>query len=174
MEFRFKKTYDYETRLIKQVDKVSDSLALFNIVLESDSLDLASRPLHKRYEFGDFPPLDISFDSETGMLKEFTIFIRKDEIISSEGLRRTDLVSCSGYPCFEFCNLDKHEYYYDEECLIEISIHESTLLICLLDEKVTKVVNINESLSVLLNVDDKFVGFLCDNLTERDLGELQN
>lgn len=174
MEFRFKKTYDYETKIIKQVDKVSDSLTLFNIVLESDSLDLDSRPLHKRYEFGDFPPLDISFDSETGMLKEFTIFIKKDEVSNSEGLRRTDLATFSGYPCFEFCNLEKHESYCDEECHIEISIHESTLLICQLDETVAKVVNINESLSVLLNVDNEFVGFLCGNLTEQDLGDLQN
>lgn len=174
MEFRFKKIYDYETRLIKQVDRVSDSLTLFNIALESDSLDLDSRPLHKRYEFGDFPPLDISFDSETGMLKEFTIFIRKADVSNFESPISADLFSLSGYPCFEFSNLESHEYYYDEECQIEISIHESTLQINLTAEKVEKVVQINESLSVLLNLGDEFVGFLCSNLTEQDLKDLRN
>lgn len=174
MNFRLKKTYDYETQINKQVENVSDSLTLFNIALESDSLNLDSRPLHKRYEFGDFPPLDISFDSETGMLKEFTIFIRKADVSSSESSISTDLVSLSGYPCFEFFDLEKHEYYYDEEHQIEISIHEFTLQINLLAEKVEKVVQVNESLSVLLNVRDEFVGFLCSNLTEQDLRDLCN
>ncbi|QOR35929.1 hypothetical protein IMX26_03670 [Clostridium sp. 'deep sea'] len=172
--FLFKKTYDYETRIIKQVDKVSDNLTLFNIALDSDSLNLDSRPIHKRYEFGDFPPLDISFDSETGMLKEFTIFIRKAEVSNIESSISTDLVSLSGYPCFEFFNLEKHEYYYDEECQIEISIHKSALQINLLTEKIEKVVQINESLSLFLNVGDEFVGFLCSNLTEQDLIDLRN
>lgn len=90
MNFLFKKIYDYETRALKQVEKVSDNLTLFNVIIESDSLKLDSRPLHKRYEFGDFPPLDISFDSETGLIKEFTIFIMKADIFSSESLIRTD------------------------------------------------------------------------------------
>lgn len=174
MNFRFNKTYDYETRITKQVEKVSDSLTLFNIALESDSLNLDSRPLHKRYEFGDFPPLDISFDSETGMLKEFTIFINKDDVSNSESSKSTDLVILSGYPCFEFCNLEYHEYYYDEECQIEISIHESALQIILLDKKFAKVVQVNESLSVLIDIENEFVGFLCNNLTEQDLKFLQN
>lgn len=174
MNFQFKKTYDYETRIIKQVEKVSDGLVLFNIVLESDSLNLDSRPLHKRYEFGDFPPFDISFDSETGMLKEFTIFIKKEDVTNSESCKNINFESLSGYPCFEFSNLEKNEYYYDEENQVVISICDTTLHISLLDEKVSKVVEINEFLSVLLNTADDFVGFLYDNLTEQDLKILRN
>lgn len=174
MNFRFKKTYDYETIIVKQVEKVSDSLALLNIALENDSLNLDSRPLHKRYEFGDFPPFDISFDSETGMLKEFTIFVKKEDVTNSESCKNINFESLSGYPCFEFCDLEKHEYYYDEECQVVISICDTALHISLLDEEVSKVVKINESLSVLLNAADEFAGFLCDNLTEQDLKILRN
>lgn len=174
MNFRFKKIYDYDTQLIKQIEKVSESLIMFNIALESDSVQFDSRPLHKRYKFGDFPPLDISFDSETGMLREFTIFIKKENIVNCQSSKVIDLRNSVGYPCFEFINLEKHEYYYDEECQVDISICDANLYIRLLDEDVAKMVRVSDSVIVMLNDKDEFAGFTYDKLSENDLNMLCN
>jgi hypothetical protein len=174
MDFRFKKSYDYYTQTIIQVGKVSGNLILLNIALESYSLKLDSRPLHKRYKFGDFPPLDVSFDSETGMIKELTIFIRKKDIDISKSSKKVDSIISLGYPCFEFSNLEKHEYYYDEECKAEILVYGSTLDVRLFDEQVQGIVQVNDSLSIILNNENKYIGFLYNKLTEDAVNLLIN
>ena len=75
MSLKLGKTFNLNVRTDKLYEKVSNSLLMFSIVLESESIKLDSRPLHWRFDFGDFPPMDISLDSETGLLKEITVFI---------------------------------------------------------------------------------------------------
>lgn len=174
MEIRLNKTYNLNLQIIKYFEKVSENLILLNIILESDSLKWDSRPIHKRYDFGDFPPLDISFDSETGLLKEITIFINKIDISNHHNIGKIDLMNLGGYPSFTFDMLKKHEYYYDEVCQIEISLNKSTLLICILAEEAYKKIIVNEALNIFLNDRNEFIGFSLKDLSVNDIQLLQS
>ncbi|MGL4453331.1 MAG: hypothetical protein ACRCTZ_19385 [Sarcina sp.] len=169
MVIRLNKTYNLNSYISKHFEKISESLILLNITLESDSLKLDSRPLHKRYDFGDFPPLDISFDSVTGLVKEITIFINKRNILIQNNMEKVDLMNLEGYPSFTFDMLKKHEYYYDEVCQMEISLCDSIILVCRLDEEVRKKVIVNEALNILLNDKGEFGGFSLNFLSVNDL-----
>lgn len=174
MSIRLNKTYNLNSHIIKHFEKASENLILLNITLESDSLKLDSRPIHKRYDFGDFPPLDISIDSETGLVKEITIFINKRNILIKHDMEKVDLTNLVGYPSFSFDMLKKHEYYYDEVCQMEISICDSTLLVCVLDEEARKKIIVNEALNILLNDRDEFSGFSLNCLSINDLQFLKS
>lgn len=169
MSIRLSKTYNLNSNTIKHFEKVSESLILLNITIENESLKLDSRPLHWRYDFGDFPPLDISFDSETGLLKEITIFIKKRDIVGYNKAEKVDLINIAGLPSFEFEMLKKHEYYYDELCQMEITLYDSTLYICVLDEELQKRILVNEKLSILLNTKEEFIGLEVNHLSSNDL-----
>ncbi len=80
MNLTLAKTYPINAISIQNVESVSENLVLLNFELRSDKLHWDARPYHWLYDFGDFPPLDVSFDSETGLLKEMTIFINKQQL----------------------------------------------------------------------------------------------
>ncbi|MPN45301.1 hypothetical protein SDC9_192868 [bioreactor metagenome] len=169
MTIRLNKTYNLNSRIIKRFEKVSENLILLNVTLESDSLKMDSRPLHKRYDFGDFPPLDISFDSETGLIKEITIFVNNRDVLIKHNIEKVDLINLVGYPSFNFDMLKKHEYYYDEVCQMEILLYDTTLYVCIPDKEVQKKVIVNEMLSMLLNDKDEFIGFSVNCLSVDDI-----
>lgn len=169
MTLSLKKTYNLYSQTTKCLEKISENLTMLNITFKIDMFQLDSRPIHKRYDFGDFPPLDISFDSETGLLKEITIFINIFSISSDFSYEEDILLNQKGYPCFNIEMLKKHEYYYDETCQMIISLYESRLLICKLNEVLCEKNIINEEINFFLNDKNEFVGFQMNKLSNDDL-----
>lgn len=165
MAIQIDKTYNLNSRIIKYLEKVSENLILFTIEVEADTLMLDSRPLHWRYDFGDFPPLDISFDSETGLIKEITIFINKENIRYGYMTEDVNLMNLKGFPSISLDVLEKHKYYYDEVCEMEIYLSDSTLSISRLGRIVHKKLLVNEELTILLDEENKFVGLRINNLS---------
>lgn len=174
MRVRLNKTYHFDSNIIKYFEKVSESLILFNIAVKSESVKFDSRPIHFRYDFGDFPPFDISFDSESGLLREITIFINKIDIVDLYKIKEKDLVNIKGFPSFAFDGIEKNEYYYDEVCKIEISLSDLSLFLCISDKEIQKKIIMNEDLDILLNARDEFVGVTVNHLSVDDLGFLKS
>ena len=174
MGVKLNKTYNSDSNIIKYFEKVSETLILFNITVKSDSVKLNSRPIHFRYDFGDFPPLDISFDSESGLLREITIFINEINIGSYYEIREKDLINLKGFPSFTFDRIEKHEYYYDEVCKIEIYLSDLSLFVCISDKEIQKKIIVNEDLDILLNAGDEFAGFAVNLLSIDDLKFLKS
>ena len=158
MKIQINKIYKSGLHITKYFEKVSDNLILFNIIVENDSFKLDSRPIHWRYDFGDFPPLDISFDSDTGLIKEITIFINKKNIRGEYKIEESNLMNLRGFPSFTSDILEKHKYYYDEVCQMEVSLLNSTLSVYLLDKKIQKKIIVNEELNLLLSEENDFIG----------------
>lgn len=173
MGVRLKKIYDLNSDIIKSFERVSGDLVLCNIKVKTEEFNLDSRPLHWRYDFGDFPPLDISFDSESYLLKEITIFVEKKNIDNKSYFEEPRIVSNMGFPVFDFGMLKKHEYYYDEICEIKILLFDLKLTVYILNKKVEKNVMLNKDLGLLLDADSEFVGFVVYNLSVEDLEFLE-
>lgn len=165
MGIRINTMYNIDLWVVKKFEKVSENLILVNIMIESDLLNLDSRPVHCRYEFGDFPPLDISLDSETGLIKEITIFINKENVRCGCIPENIDLTNLQGYPSANMEFLKKHEYYYDEVCEMEIYLFDTTLRVCRMDRTIYKKLVVNEELTILLDEENKFVGLSINHLS---------
>lgn len=174
MGVQLNKTYNFNSNIIKCFEKVSETLILFNITVKNDSVKLVSRPIHFRYDFGDFPPLDISFDSESGLLREITIFINEINIKSFYKMQEIALINLKGFPSFTFDRIEKHEYYYDEVCQMEIYLSALSLFVCISDKEIHTKIIVNEELDILLNVEDEFIGFVVNHLSINDVEFLKN
>lgn len=165
MKVQLNKTYNIDSNIIKSFEKVSESLVLFNIVVKSDAVKFDARPIHLRYDFGDFPPFDVSFDSESGLVREITIFINKMDIRELCNIKENNLLSIRGFPSFIYDEIEKNEYYYDEICKIEIYLSDLSLFVCISEKEIQKKIIMNEDLDILLNERDEFVGVIINNLS---------
>lgn len=101
MSLELMKTYNIHSIYIQSIESVSEDLILFNSEMQSNGLNLEARPYHWRCDFGNVPPLDISRDSETGLLKEITIFISKKKVAHNYSYICAYSTTIKGYPCFD-------------------------------------------------------------------------
>lgn len=159
MLVKYYKSYPMRTTVIKSYEKISSDLLLFNIMFQLDEFQYDSRPIHKRYEFGDFPPFDVSFDSQTGLLKEITLFIRKGIVNNSDNCNSCNLINKEGFPCFKFENIVKNEFYYDENVDVNINIVNDVLVVQINKGEQSYEINIDKHLKILLNNEEEFLGF---------------
>lgn len=169
MGIKIRKLYNVESYSIRSFESVSDELILINLDLKSDSLNLDSRPFHYRYDFGDFPPLDISFDSETGLLKEITLFVNKSDLSYKNQEEKFELLCSEGYPCANTDFLIKHDYYYDEICKMKLSISDSSLSVNQSDRLIHKKIVVNEDLNILIDDSEEIVGLVINNLSAENI-----
>ncbi|MCD1259304.1 hypothetical protein B5M42_010695 [Paenibacillus athensensis] len=169
MSIKLSKLYQLDSRGYKYFEKVSEDLILFNLEIKGDSLHFDSRPVHWRCDFGDFPPMDISLDSATGLLKEITVFIKKSDIKKQDREIHLDILASKGYPTFSTDIWKKHEYYYDESVGVNIFILELNLCVCLAKSKIQNKLKVNDVLDVLLDEQDFLSGFIINNLSVDEL-----
>jgi len=169
MRISIKMLYNIESFAIRSVESVSDELILINIELKTESVNFDSRPFHCRYDFGDFPPLDISFDSETGLLKEITLFVNKSCLRHDNHDGDIKIQSVTGYPCANIDFLEKNEFYYDEVCEMNIILKDSSLSVFHSDSANCKKVIVNETLSLLLDKAETVTGVVFKNLSSDNL-----
>ncbi len=169
------KTYDIHATCIKNIELVSDDLILFNMEVQSDQFDLQSRPYHWRYDFGNFPPLDIAFDSETGLLKELTIFIRKKNVVQGQNaIQMLYVKELEGYPTFDIEMWAKHEYYHDEDSEVIIVLEQSSVWILLKEMDICMKLSVNHELAILFNAKSQFAGFVVNHLEQEHLHLFRN
>ena len=169
MTLRLNKTYNLYVKNSKSLEKISQDMTMLNIDFEGDIISFDDRPAHMRFEFGACPPLDISFDSVTGLLKEITVFIEDDKISRNVRWKQEEFNTENGYPCFDINMLEKHQYYYEETCELEIILYESILVICKLNQIPYKQIFINEEVYIYLNSQNQFIGVQVNNLSSEDL-----
>lgn len=169
MEIKVKKLYNIESFSTINFESVSDELILINLELKADSVNFDARPFHCRYDFGDFPPLDISFDSETGLLKEITLFVSKSCLKHDNEVGNVKTHNVTGYPCASTDFLIKNEFYYDEICEMDIALQESSISVSHLASASCKRVVVNENLSILLDESEVIIGVVIDNLSSDNL-----
>jgi hypothetical protein len=169
MELIVKKLYDIQSFSTINVESVSEELVMINLELKPDSINFDSRPLHCRYDFGDFPPLDISFDSETGLLKEITLFVSKSYLKNENEIGDVEYQKVIGYPCMNTEFMVKNEFYYDEICEIIITRRELSLSVGRANRKSSKKVIVNENLSILLDESEVVTGVEFSNLSKDNL-----
>lgn len=173
MGINIKKIYNIESFSAISFESVSDELILINLELKADSVNFDSRPFHYRYDFGDFPPLDISFDSETGLLKEITLFVCKAYLKHDNQAGDIMIHSIRGYPCASTDLLIKHEFYYDEICEMNIILKDRSLSVRQIGNPSCKKVIVNENLSILLDESEKITGVEFKNLSSDNLNLLE-
>jgi hypothetical protein len=164
MSLKLVKTYSINATCSNNLEKVSENLILFNIEMKSDMLHFDSRPYHWRCDFGDFPPLDISLDSETGILKEITVFINRKDIRKDEECKYLFLSNMDGYPAFNTDIWKKNEYYYDEFRDVDISLFNSSLFVSIKKSNINKKLKVNDILDILLDKEGVVAGFVINNL----------
>ncbi len=169
MGIKIKKLYNIESFSARSFESVSDELILINLELKADSVYFDSRPFHYRYDFGDFPPLDISFDSETGLLKEITLFVSKSCLKHDNEAGDIKIHSVTGYPCASTDFLIKNEFYYDEICEMNIALKDSSLSVSQSGSASCKKVIVNENLSILLDESEVITGVVFNNLSNDNL-----
>jgi hypothetical protein len=149
------------------VESVSEDLVLVNLELTLDSYKFdkfKTRPLHCLYYFGDFPPLDISFDSETGLLKEITLFVKKSILKHDSITGNVEHQNVIGYPCFNTEFVEENESYYTETCEIIITLRELSLSVARTNRLSSKKVIVNENLSILLDEKETLTGVEINNI----------
>jgi hypothetical protein len=149
------------------VESVSEDLVLVNLELTLDSYKFdkfKTRPLHCLYYFGDFPPLDISFDSETGLLKEITLFVKKSILKHDSITGNVEHQNVIGYPCFNTEFVEENESYYDVFCEMIITLRELSLSVARADHASSKKVSVNENLSILLDEKETLTGVEFNNI----------
>ncbi|WPP42615.1 hypothetical protein SK066_06655 [Paenibacillus hunanensis] len=168
MSLQLMKTYDVNATCIKSVEAVSEDLILFNIEMRS-TLNFDSRPYHWRCDFGNVPPLDLSLDSETGLIKEITVFISKKTLIRDYNCNCMYSNELKGYPSFNTKIWTKHEYYYDE--FLDIGMYlDNSMLNVLLKGRVASVrLEVNNVLDILFDEKNLFIGFVVKNLDSKEL-----
>jgi len=169
MDLVVKKLYDIQSYSTINVESVSEELVLIDLELQPDSINFDSRPLHCRYDFGDFPPLDISFDSETGLLKEITLFVSKSYLKHEKEVRDVEYQNAIGYPCMNTEFVVKNEFYYDEICEIIITRRELSLSVVRANRVSSLKVIVNENLSILLDESEALTGVEFNNLSKDNL-----
>ena len=169
MSLKFIKVYDIDSNSSRYIESVSDDLTLLTNEVAANDVNLDSRPYHWRCDFGDFPSLDISIDSETGILKEVTIFIRKSDISSNTEIDFLGLPVIYGYPMFNTDIWGKHEFYHDECADVTLSIFGRDL--CILKRKTIPVKRliVNKKLDILIDENSLFIGVVFKDLSEIEL-----
>ncbi len=161
------KTYPINAISIQNVESVSEDLILLNLELRGDKLHWDARPYHWLYDFGDFPPLDVSFDSETGLLKEMTIFINKQQLQQQHSYPLTVLSNIEGYPAFDTTSLSHNSYYYDELADIVVSLADSCLIAARKGVDTSVQLKVTDTLDILLTAQSQFVGFIVYKIDHR-------
>jgi hypothetical protein len=172
MELVVNKLYDIQSSSNINVESVAEDLVLVNLELTLDSYKFdkfKTRPLHCLYYFGDFPPLDISFDSETGLLKEITFFTDKSSLKHENIIGNVEYQNVIGYPCFNTEFAEKHESYYTETCEIIITLRELSLSVARTNRLSSKKVIVNENLSILLDEKEALTGVEINNICKDSL-----
>lgn len=166
MGVKLYKCYEIVSCCDKYFERVGDRLVLLNIELKGSSLTFDSRPYHWRYDYSNIPPLDLSLDSETGLLKEITIFLENDKITSSNANKSNGLLNMEGYPSFQTDIWEEDEFYYDEKGQVNLQLNQSELEISILGREFLKKLNVNKELDLLMDKNDVFTGFILKNLNE--------
>ncbi len=167
MELVVNKLYDIQSFSNINVESVAEDLVLVNLELTLDSYKFdkfKTRPLHCLYYFGDFPPLDISFDSETGLLKEITLFVKKSILKHDSITGNVEHQNVIGYPCFNTEFVKENESYYDVFCEMIITLRELSLSVARADHASSKKVSVNENLSILLDEKETLTGVEFNNI----------
>lgn len=168
MELVVNKLYDIQTCSVLNVESVSEDLVLVNLALTLDSYKFdkfATRPLHCLYDFErNIPPLDISLDSETGLLKEITLFVKKPILKHDSITGNVEHQNVIGYPCFNTEFVEENESYYDVFCEMIITLRELSLSVARADHASSKKVSVNENLSILLDEKEMLMGVEFNNI----------
>ena len=168
MELVVNKLYDIQSCSVLNVESVSEDLVLVNLALTLDSYKFdkfKTRPLHCLYDFErNIPPLDISLDSETGLLKENTLFVKKPILKHENIIGNVEYQNVIGYPCFNTEFAEKHESYYTETCEIIITLRELSLSVARTNRLSSKKVIVNENLSILLDEKEALTGVEINNI----------
>lgn len=168
MTLVLQKVYDIDSNSNRVIESVSEDLVLLTNEVKADTVNFDSRPYHWRCEFGDFPPLDISLDSDTGLLKEITVFIKKRDI-GKDVSALLHLPKSCGYPAFRTDIWRKHEHYYDEYALVEIFVVGESLYIRKQECDPVEILRVNITLDIMVDKNNLFAGLIVRDLTGKEL-----
>lgn len=173
MNLILSKTYNFFSSINMAVENISAELILISIELKGHELSFDARPYHWRCDFGDFPPLDISLDSETGLIKEVTIFIRKKDIKITDKSKKLDLSVLKGYPSFDTSIWEENEYYMDNNLKVDISLSNRDMSILIQSKSPVQILTVNEALDIYFDNQNVFTGFVIKNLADNELNLLK-
>ncbi|MDO4721071.1 MAG: hypothetical protein Q4A78_10455 [Peptostreptococcaceae bacterium] len=171
MIIRVENIYSIPSNAVRNIEKISENFLLINIWIKPETFELASRALYGLYYFDDIPPMEIGFDFETGLLKEFTIFVHSSNICWQK-LMDIPLVEMSGYPSADLGFARKHQYYYDEVCNLEMYCCNQEFWFFLQDHVPFKKIGVNKDISILLDSENCFIGAVIQNLSQDELNLL--
>lgn len=173
MELVVNKLYNIQSYSNINVESVAEDLVLVSLELKLDSYKFDLSPLHCLYYFGDFPPLDISFELVTGFLKKIKFFVDKSNLKRENITGNVEYQNVIGYPCFNTEFVEKNEYYYSETCEITVTLRELSLNAVRTNRTSSKKVIVNDNLSILLDEKETVVGVEINNLSNAYLDVLK-
>lgn len=172
MIIRAKKIHSIPSNSIRNIERIDKNFLLINIWIKQETFETVSRTLYGLYYFDDVPPLEMGFDSKTGLLKEVTIFVEPPKICRQKSMDNIPLWETDGQPAADLSFARKGQYYYDEICDIEIHCCSREFWFFLKNHALFRKIHINKDLSILLDSEDHFIGAVMQNLSQEEIDRL--
>ncbi len=141
------------------LELVSNRLVMFNYKLTNGKNSFGKTTIHKLFYSGDYPPFDISFDLETGFVKEISVFYPIGNIIDIKQNWFPEKQVEKGYPSFVFFNLEQNQYHYSETKEIKLVLAKQGLTLYLNNVESKFLVQINQKTYLHIDFDGQIAGF---------------
>lgn len=146
---------------------VTITMSLFS----AHSSHLLPRPYHWRLADGKNPPLDVSIDPESGLLREITFFIADKKI---KQLPEPSYRSGNGNPAFQTNSWREDEYYLDEEGLVSVSLYNNDIYCSFSGLNIDFALDIDFKLGCLFNINNILAGFILRRLDHQEMKVLKD
>lgn len=132
---------------------------------------LYPRPYHWRLADGKNPPLDVSIESDSGLLKGITFFWAdtRATIITQPFYR-----IINGYPIFKTERWGDDQYYFDEKGEVYFSLCGNDVYCSFSGMNVDYILNIDKKLSVVFDANNFLTGLILKGLVEKELNILKD
>lgn len=158
-----------ETESKRTFECMGNQFVLVTITMSTSSKNsshLLPRPFHWRLADGKNPPLDISIDPESGLLREITFFIEGK--ITAQNTFQPSYKSGKGQPVFQIIRWEKDEYYLDEEGMIDIILYNNDVYCIFSGVDIDNTLDINSKLSCIFDNNNVLGGFILKDLDKKE------
>ena len=158
-----------ETESKRTFECMGNQFVLVTITMSAfstNSSHLLPRPFHWRLADGKNPPLDISIDPESGLLREITFFIEGK--IADQNAFLPSYKSDKGQPVFQIKRWGKNEYYLDEEGMIDITLYNNDIYCIFSGINIDNTLDINKKLICIFDNNNVLGGFILKDLDKKE------
>jgi len=138
----------------------------------TDTTHLLPRPYHWRLADGKNPPLDVSIDSQSGLIREITVFLADKKF--EQNVSQSRCRSSKGHPVFETTSWTEDEYYIDEEGVVGVTLYNNDVYCSFSGLNVDNCLDIDDKLRCLFTSENVLEGFVFKDLDQQEMKVLKD